>query len=133
MSSNLRNLEDKHILAFGHDPEHKIDFPSDVAEHSHGEYAPCHSCYAHFPPEEMGIMDSPPESYIVYRQRLQLCNKCRDKEIYRLVDILGISPDIKFNFNEIEKTVYLNTIKYNRLEDISNVEKLMFLLKSKKQ
>lgn len=128
MNSNLRQKEENHILAFGHDPEQRIEFPADSSEHSNGEYAPCHSCYAHFTPEEMGVMATPSAKYLKYKQRLQLCEKCRDKEIDRLVHILGIAPEKSYDYEKIRTTVYVYTVTNGDTEDIANVEKLMFLL-----
>ena len=131
MNSNLRQQEDNLILAFGHDPERRIVFPSDTEDHSDGKYAPCHSCYAHFTPEEMGVMATPSKEYLRFTQRLQLCEKCRDKEIQRLAHVLGVAPAQEYELDKIRSTVYAYTVSNGDLEDIANVENSCFFLSIK--
>ena len=120
------------IMAFGHDPEQRTDNSDKKVNHSNGADAPCHGCYAHFTPMEMGIMGSPSKSCMHFDEWIQLCVSCMDKEIIRIAHTLGIPDDKAEDIQWISANVLVFAKTTDIKSDVMSIEKLLFLLHAKK-
>jgi hypothetical protein len=128
--SNL--LEEHGLLAWGfpYDGRLKFDYPE--KEEPNPNYFACQSCHGHFPPNEMGVIGSPDKKCHVFVEMIELCPVCMDKEIIRLAHITGIPDEMKEDVKWIAENALLYAKTNQRFEDVSNMQKLLFLLNAKK-
>lgn len=131
--TNKNSNEHDHIgiMAFGHDAEKRSIASSEKPNYSDGAYAPCHKCFSHFTPAEMGIMGSVSESCMHFEEWIQLCVSCMNKEIDRLAYLLAVPEDKMYDSKWIAENILVFAKSTDVKSNVMNIEKLLFLLRAK--
>lgn len=120
------------LLSWGYDPENDINPSSNEINNSDSLKSPCQKCSALFSPMEMGVMGSTDGSCTVFREWIELCVPCMNKEIIRLMNVVGIPFEKQHDTKWIAENA-MTFVKANCDENgVENIEKLLFLFQAKK-